>query len=167
MKISRHRRLRADTNAPLPPQPSAPTAAAVIAGTEPAAAPSLPALVAGVFTRLHLAQRARVLRRLLRPVGPMALAVVGGGVFAKYALQARWERMSVSLEDAAAVTSAQVFDLVRYVEQANPAVLQQVMAFLARDTTTMAALGAGVTAILLQQLARTADQPVARGSGKR
>jgi hypothetical protein len=164
MKISRHRRLRTDIPVPVPPQPSVP-AAAVAAGANPAAAASLPALVAGVFTRLHLAQRVRVLRRLLRPVGPMALAVVGGGVFAKYALQARWDRISVSLEDAAAVTSAQVFDLVRYVEQANPAVLQQVMAFLARDTTTMAALGAGVTAIVLQQLARTADQPVARGSG--
>lgn len=167
MKISRHRPSRAATDSPSPPVN--PTAVVANAAASPAAgaAPSLPALVAGVFTRLKLAQRVRVLRRLLRPVGPMALAVVGGGVFAKYALQARWERMSVSLEDAAAVTSAQVFDLVRYVEQANPAVLQQVMAFLARDATAMTALGAGVTAILLQQMARTGDQPVARGSGNR
>ena len=167
MKISRHRRLRAGTDSPSSSQSITPAVLATRAAADPAAAPSLPALVAGAFTRLKLAQRVRVLRRLLRPVGPMALAVVGGGVFAKYALQARWDRMPVSLEDAAAVTSAQVFDLVRYVEQANPAVLQQVMAFLTRDTTAMAALGAGVTAILLQQLARTADQPVARGSGKR
>ena len=169
MKISRHRPLRAATDSPSPSPPVNPVAVVAGAAASPAAgaAPSLPALVAGVFTRLKLAQRVRVLRRLLRPVGPMALAVVGGGVFAKYALQARWERMSVSLEDAAAVTSAQVFDLVRYVEQANPAVLQQVMAFLARDATAMTALGAGVTAILLQQLARTDDQPVARGSGNR
>ena len=58
----------------------------------------------------RLAHRVRVLRRLLMPVGPMALTVLGGGVFAKYAAQARWPRMSVSLEDAARVTSNQVFE---------------------------------------------------------
>ena len=76
------------------------------------------------------------------PVGPMALTVLGGGVFAKYAAQARWPRMSVSLEDAARVTSSQVYELVRYVEQSNPHVLQQVMVVLSRDATTMAAVGA-------------------------
>src|SRR5262249_38041977 len=61
---------------------------------------TLPAVIAGSFTRLHLRQRVRMLRRLLLPVGPMALAVLGGGAFAKYAAQARWPRMSISFEDA-------------------------------------------------------------------
>lgn len=115
-------------------------------------APSLPAIVAAAFTKLRLAHRVRVLRRLLMPVGPMALTVLGGGVFAKYAAQARWPRMSVSLEDAARVTSSQVYELVRYVEQSNPHVLQQVMVVLSRDTATMAAVGASVTAIVMQHL---------------
>jgi hypothetical protein len=116
-------------------------------------APSLPDIVASSFPRLRLAHRVRVLRRLLMPVGPMALTVLGGGVFAKYAAQARWPRMSVSLDDAARITSSQVFDLVRYVEQSNPHVLQQVMVVLSRDATTMAAVGASVTAIVMQHLA--------------
>lgn len=113
---------------------------------------SLPDVIASAFTRLRLAQRVRVLRRLLMPIGPMALAVLGGGVFAKYAAQARWPRMSVSLEDAARVTSSQVYELVRYIEQSNPHALQQVLVALTRDGTTMAALGASVAAIVMRHL---------------
>lgn len=115
---------------------------------------ALPAVVASAFTRVRLRQRVRMLRRLLLPVGPMALTVLGGGAFAKYAAQARWPRMSISFDDAAQVTSAQVYELVRYVQQSNPLVLQQLLAALARDATTMAALGAAlgasVAAIVLQ-----------------
>ena len=121
-------------------------------------APSLPAIVASAFTRLRLAHRVRVLRRLLMPVGPLALTVLGGGVFAKYAAQARWPRMAVTLEDAARVTSNQVFELVRYVEQSNPQALQQVLLVLSRDATTMAAVGASVAALVMQHLSsRQAD----------
>jgi hypothetical protein len=156
MKFSKHRTPRHLSAAPQSP----PDVSGAPASVE---AHSLPAVVANMFTRLHLAHRVRVLRRLLMPVGPMALTVLGGGVFAKYALQARWPRMAVSLEDAARVTSNQVFELVRYVEQSNPLVLQQVMAVLARDATTMAAVGASVTAIVMKHLS---DRNVVRaGSG--
>jgi hypothetical protein len=47
-----------------------------------------------------------------------------------------------------------VFELVRYVEQSNPAVLQQVMAVIARDATTMAALGASLAALVLERWSR-------------
>jgi hypothetical protein len=114
--------------------------------------PSIPKLVAGSFARLRLAQRVRVLRRLLMPVGPMALAVLGGGAFAKFVGQARRPRMSVSLEDAARVTPNQVFELVRYVEQSDPQVLQRVMVVFARDAATMAAVGASVAAAVMRHL---------------
>ena len=81
---------------------------------------SLPIVIANAFTRLRLRLRARVLRRLLLPVGPMALAVLGGGVFSKYAAHARWPRIYVSFDDAARITSAQVYELVRYVQQKQP-----------------------------------------------
>jgi hypothetical protein len=113
---------------------------------------SLPAVVATAFPRIRLAQRVRVLRRLLPPVGPLALAVVGDGAFAKFARQARWSRMSVSLQDAARITSAQVFELVRYVEQSNPAALRQAIVELTRDAASLAALGASFAAQLLGRL---------------
>jgi hypothetical protein len=145
MKFSKHRSSRHLTTA------TQPNTACVSTPTIDEA-PSMPAVVAGAFTKLRLVHRVRVLRRLLMPVGPMALTVLGGGVFAKYAAQARWPRMSVSLEDAARVTSSQVYELVRYVEQSNPHVLQQVMVVLSRDATTMAAVGASVTALVMQHL---------------
>jgi hypothetical protein len=145
MKFSKHRKSRHLSTA-TEIEPGSGTAAAIDE------APSMPAVVAGAFTKLHLAHRVRVLRRLLMPVGPMALTVLGGGVFAKYAAQARWPRMSVSLEDAARITSSQVYELVRYVEQSNPHVLQQVMVVLSRDAATMAAVGASVTALVMRHL---------------
>ena len=117
------------------------------------AASSLPVVVASAFPRLHLTHRARVLRRLLMPVGPMALVVLGGGVFAKYAAQARWARMSVSLEDAARVSSNQILELVHYVEQSNPRVLYDVLVLVARDPSMTTAVGASVAALMLQHLA--------------
>jgi hypothetical protein len=145
MKSSKHRRRRsrADT------QDSTHAAQGAMAGGD---APPLPAIVASLYTRLRHPQRARVLRWLLMPIGPMALAVLGGGAFAKFAAQARLPQMSVSLDDAARVTWNQVFDLVRYIEQSNPHALQQVVTLLTKDTTTMAAVGASVTAIVMRHM---------------
>ena len=124
-------------------------------GVPPAMAPAaLPALVARIFTRAHLALRARMLRRLLLPVGPLALTVISGGAFANHVEHARWSRLAVSLEEAARVTPSQVSDLVRYVEQSNPLALQQVMVVVSRDATTLAALGASVAALVLGQWSR-------------
>ena len=145
MKFSKSRKLAP----PSTPTDLPPSLADGVAAQE---MPSLPAIVASAFGKTRLTLRARLLRRLLIPVGPLALTVLGGGAFAKYLEQARLPRISVSLEDAARVTSSQVFELVRYVEQGNPYVLQQVLVVLARDATTMAALGASVAAIVMQRL---------------
>ena len=148
MKFSKTRKLPRSSASP---DPLVHARSGALPAREPA---SLPALVASVFTRARLVLRARMLRRLLLPVGPLALTVIAGGVFTKYVAQARWSRLSVSLDDAARVTTNQVFELVRYVEQSNPAVLQQVMAVVARDATTMAALSASVAAFVLERWSR-------------
>ncbi len=110
---------------------------------------SLPAAVAKAFARIGPRLRVQVLSRLLSALGPMALAVIGGGMFAKYIGRARWPEIPVSLEDAAQATSSQIVDLVRYVEQADPAVLQQVVALLSNDIAAMTALGASVAALAI------------------
>ena len=142
MKFSQH---RSDPRQDLTPSLQHPAAARE--------GQSLADVVASAFTRLRIAERVRVLRCLLRPVGPMALAVLGGGVFAKYIAQARLPRMSISLEDAARVTGSQVHELVRYIEQSDPLAIQQALVLLTRDATTMAALGGSVAAIVMQHLA--------------
>jgi len=137
-------------------RPSRPTPAATATPEVAAiasAAPSLPAIVAATFERLNARSRARMLGRLLASVGPLALAVVGGGAFAKYVARARWPEIPVSFEDAARATSSQVHELVRYIEQSNPQLFGHLLEALARDTTTIAALGASIAALTINRLA--------------
>ena len=95
---------------------------------------SLSAIVAGGFGKFGIALRARLLGRLLASVGPLALKVVGGGVFAKYVRLARSPEIPVSFEDAARTTSGQVSELVRYVEQSNPKLIDKLLTALLRIT---------------------------------
>ena len=113
---------------------------------------SVPAIIANAFGKLNLERRARLLGRLLGSVGPLALAVVGGGVFAKYLGNARWPEIPISLEDAARATSGQVHDLVRYVEQSNPHLVDRLLSALSQDGMTMTALGASIAAITIKHL---------------
>ena len=121
------------------------------AGIENAA--TLPAIIAGAFVRLNLRARARMLGRLLASLGPLALAVVGGGAFAKYVTHARLPEIPVSFEDAALATSTQISEIVRYVQQSNPQMFSQLLHLLARDTTTITALGASIAALTINRLA--------------
>jgi hypothetical protein len=102
-----------------------------IASSDHQTAASVAARVADVFGRLHIRLRARMLGRLLASVGSLALAVIGGGAFAKYITHATSE-ISVSLEDAARATWGQVYELVCYVQQSHPRRLQRLLDELAR-----------------------------------
>jgi hypothetical protein len=95
---------------------------------------SLSAVMGRKFGKFDIALRARLLGRLLGSVGPLALKVVGGGVFAKYVRQARRPEIAVSFEDAAHATSSQVTDLARYVEQSNPKLIGKLLTALSRIT---------------------------------
>jgi hypothetical protein len=90
-------------------------------------------IVASTFGKVDIALRARLLTRLLASVGPLALKVVGGGVFAKYVRHARSPEIPVSLEDAARATPSQVRDLVRYVEQSDPSQAEELLTALSRE----------------------------------
>jgi hypothetical protein len=94
--------------------------------------PLLSAIMGRTFGKFDIALRARLLGRLLGSVGPLALKVVSGGVFAKYVRQARRPEIPVSFEDAAHATSSEVSDLVRYVEQSNPKLVDKLLTALSR-----------------------------------
>lgn len=145
MNTAKHPKLRPRR----PDGPAAPAAHATIPAREPA---SVPAIIAGAFGKLNLERRARLLGRLLGSVGPLALLVISGGGFAKYLHNARWSEIPISFEDAARATSSQVYDLVRYVEQSNPRLVDGLLAALLQDGMTMTALGASVAAIAIKHL---------------
>ena len=149
---------------PKPSDPAVPAGAASPESSSGAGgATSLPDIVAAAFDRLNIRLRARMLGRLLASVGPLALAVVGGGAFAKYVAQARWPEVPVSFEDAARATSGQIYDIVRYVQQSNPQLFSHLLDTLARDTATIAALGING----LAAHGRGSRKPQAGASGSR
>src|SRR5262249_1269573 len=76
--------------------------------------------ITSALDRLNISERARMLGRLLASVGPLGLAVIAGGAFAKYVTQSRLPEVPVSDEDAAHATSSQLSDLVRYIQQSDP-----------------------------------------------
>jgi hypothetical protein len=119
----------------------------------------VPAIVARAFASAGVGLRAKVLSRLLRAVGPLGLAVVGGGAFARYVEQARWSALSVSFSDAARVTTAQIYELATYVQQSNPDVTRQILSVLSRDVSTMTALGATIGAIAISYLSGRTARP--------
>ena len=86
--------------------------------------------VAALITRLDPPRRMKALARLLGSVGPLALTVIAGGVFAKYLEHARAAEIPLAIDDALRLTSLQVLDLVRYVAQSDPAVLARLLALL-------------------------------------
>jgi hypothetical protein len=122
------------------------------------AAESLPALMASAFDKMDLMRRSGLLGRLLGSVGPLALAVVGGGAFVKYLPNARWPVVPVSFEDAALATSSQVYELVRYVEQSNPNLIEGVLSSLFQDGMTMTGLGASIAALAIKYISDRGGQ---------
>ena len=118
----------------------------------PNATLSVPTVVASAFGRLDLNRRVRLLGRLLGSVGPLALAVIGGGVFAKFLPSARLPVVPVSFEDAALATWTQIYELVRYVEQSNPNLVEGLLTALMQDGITMTALGASIAAFAVKQV---------------
>jgi hypothetical protein len=79
--------------------------------------------------------------------------VIGGGAFAKYVTHARLQEIPVSIDDAARATSSQIYEIVRYVEQSDPQLYSQLLNVLARDSTTITALGASIAALTLNRIA--------------
>jgi len=77
---------------------------------------------ARAIARLDVPERARVLGSLLGFVGPLALAVLGDGAFAKYLTFARRAFVPVTLEDTARASVAEIQDVVRYLLQSHPGV---------------------------------------------
>jgi hypothetical protein len=135
-----------------PPHAGGEASSQILAGNSTAKGNlSFPAVVANTFGKFDIVLRARLLGRLLGSVGPLALAVVGGGVFAKYVQHARSPEIPVSLEDAARATSSQVYDLVHYLEQSNPHLVERLLTAHWQERGTMAAIGATIAAIAVRR----------------
>ena len=103
-----------------------------------------------LYSRIGAEQRARLLAHLLTSVGPLALAVLAAGRFAKYMFREHWTELSVPVDEAAKLTESQFAEIARYVEQADPALIENAVSMLATDGGSAMALGAGAFALLIR-----------------
>lgn len=117
---------------------------------QPAARERVPALIARAFDQASQPLRRSLLALLLRPVGPLALVAIASGAFASFLRRRTWQTSDVSFEDAARITGEQVFELARYVEQASPDLIAQVVPLLAGDLSSVGV----VTGLLLLHAVR-------------
>lgn len=122
-----------------------------------------PVQMSVIFAKAGLSLRASLLNCLLKSVGPLALAVLCGGAFARYLARARWKDISVSLDEAASVSSGQVQELARYVEQSNPHIIDQVCSILSQDVTALTVVSASLLGIAVQVLERRRRERRKRG----
>jgi len=103
--------------------------AAKAPGRQPSRARSaLPELIADAYRRAAAPVRRKLLERLLRPVGSLALAAIASGAFGTFLLRGS---RGVTLEDVARITVDQMAELARFVDQCSPDVLQQIPSMLA------------------------------------
>src|SRR4249920_3259926 len=79
-----------------------------------AEAADVPVLVAALYREAPAPLRQRLLNHLLRPVGPLALAAVAAGAFARLLPSGRWNGVQVQLEDVLNIGPDQVLDLAQY-----------------------------------------------------
>ena len=86
----------------------------------PPAGHELAPLVADFYAEAPAPLRVKLLRTLLRPVGPLALAGIAAGAFASLLPSSRWQGARVTPESVSDIGADAVFELVRYVEQKSP-----------------------------------------------
>lgn len=88
--------------------------------------PDLSPRIVALYAQAAPAERARLLNRLLRQVGPLALVTIAAGAFGGLLPtqpEARWREAEVTLDDTRWVGRAEVQALADYVAQKAPELL--------------------------------------------
>jgi hypothetical protein len=119
----------------------------------PAAA--IPQLVSAVYREAPAPLRTQLLECLLRPVGPLAIVTIAAGAFAHMLYRLRLHGVPVTVEDAARITSDNVFELARYVAQASPETLQRLITLIAQSPVGMAAMAGTAVAATIGAVCRS------------
>ncbi len=96
----------------------------------------VPALIARLFTESSFGVRRRIVALLVGVAGPLALAALADGRFARFLLR-RADAARVSLDEARRLTEGQVLALARYAWEASPEVFDRLAAELASQDPTL------------------------------
>ncbi|MFT3804226.1 MAG: hypothetical protein QM766_23815 [Burkholderiaceae bacterium] len=88
-------------------------------------------LVARLYQQAGADARCRLLADLLRRASPMTTLALAGGVFARFAVRARWSDVSLSEADLSRIRTDDVRRLADHLRQAEPQVVDLVASWLA------------------------------------
>lgn len=125
----------------------------------------LPRLITRIYAASDATLRARLVQRLLDPLGTLGLAAIAAGAFAGFLQRRDGRGIRVSIEDVRAVSSEQFAELAHFVAQVSPEVLQAVASLLSDTPAGITALSVSALVLLTRAPARAA-KPSAAGSAK-
>jgi hypothetical protein len=111
-----------------------------------------PRLVARLFAAAGNPLRVRLLRCLMRPLGPLGAAGVAAGAFAAFLNPRGGSEPVIDLEAVAQLSSRQVHELAIFVEQVDPQALEQFASLASGSPLAMATFSASVLALLYRRL---------------
>jgi len=111
---------------------------------------NVPVLVAALYDEAPASLRQRLLNHLLRPVGPLALAAVAAGAFARLLPPGRWSGVQVQLDDVLNIRPDQVLDLAFYVEQKAPEMLWRLPEVLSSSPVLLSTISGALLLMALR-----------------
>jgi len=120
---------------------------------------NVPVLVAALYDEAPAPLRQRLLNHLLRPVGPLALAAVAAGAFARLLPPGRWSGAQVQLDDVLSIGPDQVLDLAFYVEQKAPEMLWRLPDVLSSSPLLVGTLSGALLLMVLRSRAAKQRDP--------
>lgn len=146
-----------DGSTGLQPQrhPAPSTAAAAPQGNHRTPAPRL---VRRLYAASNETLRAQLLTCLLRPLGVLGAAGAAAGAFSVFALRTGTDPLMVRADEVTQVSTEQVLELARFVEQVDPQALVQVADLLSSQAMGMAAFSAAAMVLLYRALGRRRQQ---------
>jgi hypothetical protein len=109
------------------------------------------ALLDDVFHRMPRGEQARLLEKLIKPLGLLSLAAVANGVFAKLWLQSGAHASQLRLDDGVMIGPGDVADLAVFVQQMSVETVDGLTQLLA---TSPALVGSAAAAALIAALTR-------------
>lgn len=111
-----------------------------------------PRLVARLFAAAGNPLRVRLLRCLMRPLGPLGAAGVAAGAFAAFLNPRGGSEPVIEPEAVARLSSGQVQELAHFVEQVDPQALQQFAGLASSSPLAMATFSAAALVLLYRRL---------------
>jgi hypothetical protein len=122
-----------------------------------------PRLVARLFVAADMPLRARLLAILMKPMGALCIAGVAAGAFTWVLRRGgAVADASLDLEQVGRVSSEQVLELARFVEQVNPQALLDFAALVEASHLGLATFSASALLLLYRALQSGPARPLAK-----